>query len=711
MAVFPFHFAFDRDLWVLQTGPALPKTCAALSVGSNLRDALSIRSPRVSLDFEEITASPRSLFALEVIDPAFVLRGQVQLLDDGEIALFLGSPWIQSPEEFERLGLRAVDFAVHDTMLENAWSQKARATAVSDAERVLEQLELQAAEKARLEQIERALEHDLNSSGDLRVRVDQHGRILELRCAKHLNRVPDPQDTLGRSLKDVLPILAEHVGPLLAKDRGATGAFQIQLQSGERRLFFDCRFAHALSGNALVVGTDVTERMHLEEELRRKALYDPLTLLPNRTLLHDRIDKARSSLKTGRRAGYLAVLLIDLDDFKSVNDELGHGAGDTLLCQLAERMTQTLRPSDTACRLGGDEFAVLLIDIGDPAQALEIAERIQRALTDPIVLNEVEIRPGCSTGLVVDDGSTVVEELFQQADLALYRAKDQGKGQVVMFHEEFQQRARHRLSMKRGLEGSLERDEFVLHYQPILDLETLELRGVETLVRWQHPERGLLSPGEFVEIAEESGFVVPLGAHIMRRALLQAQAWIELTGGQKIDVAVNLSRKQLGSADLLNTLASCLEESGIEPSAVTLEITEGLVMIDLDAALRELDRLRALGVRIAMDDFGQGYSSLSYLEKLPIDILKVDKAFVDRLADGGSSPLTEAVVSLGQALGLRVIAEGIEDPTQLESLREMGCDEAQGYLFARPMAPDELTALLSDALPRLPTFGPKVSND
>ena len=442
---------------------------------------------------------------------------------------------------------------------------------------------------------------------------------------------------------------------------------------------------------------DVTQRKALEDQLTHQAFHDPLTGLANRALFRDRVEHA---LRRRRRfAGSVAVLFLDLDDFKTVNDSRGHMVGDRLLVEVAERLGSCLRSGDTAARLGGDEFAVLLEDASDMAEAGTVAERIIEALREPLRLEDCGMSISASIGIALSGPKDGPDELLRNADVAMYAAKTSGKAHYELFEPEMHEAILGRLAMKAELQGALERGEFSVYYQPTVTLQTGRVTGVEALVRWQHPTRGLIAPAEFIPLAEESGLIVPLGRWVLQEAVEQVRRWQQDHPSQPpLEVNVNLSPRQLQDPELVRDVARALETSGLEPSCLVLEITESVLMQDADVAVARLEEIKALGARLAVDDFGTGYSSLAYLRRFPVDILKIDKVFVDGVAEeADASALANAVIELGRALDLQVVAEGIELEGQLDRLRELGCELGQGYFWSRPLPPDAAASLLPES--------------
>jgi len=432
------------------------------------------------------------------------------------------------------------------------------------------------------------------------------------------------------------------------------------------------------------------------QESQYKAFHDGLTGLPNRDLFLDRLQQALD--RSGRDGVLRAVLFLDIDNFKVINDSLGHKAGDELLTVVAARLRACLRPGDTAARLGGDEFVVLLDGVTGVGDADRVAERIAEVLDSPIELGERQVVVGASVGIAMTaDHGIEPDVVLRNADVAMYEAKKAGKGRSKMYDPDMFAQALRRLEMGNDLRRAIEQGELRLYYQPKVRLGTDSITGVEALVRWEHPERGLILPDEFIPLAEETGAIVPLGWWVLREACRRAREWGEqYPAALPLGVSVNVSGKQFQDADLVRGLAGILREVGLEPSRLQLEITESAVMADTEYAVGLLRGLKGLGVEVAVDDFGTGYSSLSFLRRFPLDELKIDKEFVDGL---GRSDQDEAIVrlviDLSHALGLEAVAEGVETAEQLARLREMGCDQAQGYYFWESLTGEDAAALLA----------------
>ena len=445
------------------------------------------------------------------------------------------------------------------------------------------------------------------------------------------------------------------------------------------------------------IQNDATERRELEDQLAHQAFHDPLTGLPNRALFMDRLEQAIA--RTARSGRHAAALFADLDNFKDVNDSLGHEAGDRLLIAVAERLRGCLRNEDTLARFGGDEFVVLLEDATGGGVAVRLAERLLECLAPPFSLAGERVFVSASIGVALHgpSDSDRVEVFLSRADAAMYEAKRHGKARYVTYDPAIHARNRDRLRMINDLRVALEREEFLLHYQPKVDLQTGDIVHIEALVRWQHPRRGLVLPAEFVPLAEETGLIVPLGRWVLEEACARVRRWQEIYPSTPTLVAnVNLSATQFRQPDLAGEVAEALEHAGLDPACLELEITEGVLMEDAPATGAVLEKLKALGIKVAVDDFGTGYSSLSYLKRFPVDTLKIDRAFVDGLGtDPEDEVLVSGMIGLAHALGLDVVAEGVETERQVASLKEMGCDIAQGYHFSRPLSDEAAPPVLA----------------
>jgi diguanylate cyclase (GGDEF)-like protein/PAS domain S-box-containing protein len=490
----------------------------------------------------------------------------------------------------------------------------------------------------------------------------------------------------------------------LLRERGTVSGFEVRARRKDRSEIWASVNVRALrdadGGPPGFEGTveDITERRRAEEELAYLSHYDLLTGLANRALLQDRLKHALARAEYEGDA-LVALMFLDLDHFKAVNDSLGHAGGDELLRRVAGRIKGRVRESDTVARLGGDEFAIVLENLSDAQEAAPVAQDILRALSEPFDLSGHEIHVGASIGVAVRPPSER-GSLLKDAETALHRAKERGRGTYKFCTEEMNVQALERLALQNMLRRGLERNEFLLRYQPQVDLATGTIVGVEALLRWHRPDLGVVSPARFVPVLEENGLIVPVGEWVLRTACRQARAWQE-NGAGSLRMAVNLSARQFGREDLVGTVARVLEETGLDPRCLELEITESLLMEDIEASSRALDELKRAvnGVRISIDDFGTGHSSLSYLKSFPIDLLKIDRSFVRDLAtDPDDAAITTAIIGLAHNLRLEVIAEGVETEEQLSFLRNKRCDEAQGYYFGQPLPAGDLARLLGQSL-------------
>ncbi|MEO8701546.1 MAG: EAL domain-containing protein [Kofleriaceae bacterium] len=542
----------------------------------------------------------------------------------------------------------------------------------------------------------------LDCIGDAVVCADSAGKI------SFLNRVAETMtgwslsDAVGRPTADVLTIIdAECHEQPSPSERRSTNRILV-LQDGREIPIEDSvapiRDREGNATGAVTVFRDVSVARAMAETLVHTAQHDFLTGLPNRMLLHDRARQAISLAP--RHEQKVAVLFLDLDNFKHINDSLGHPIGDLLLKSVAERLTGCVRNSDTISRQGGDEFVVLLSELAHTEDAAITAKRILETIETAHVIENHSLHITTSIGISVfpDDG-TDADALIRNADTAMYQAKSQGRRNFQFFRPEMNEWAVERQSIEQALRIALERDEFVLHYQPKLNLDTGRITGVEALLRWTHPTRGPMSPAQFIPVAEDSGLIVQIGSWVLREACRQMQTWVA-AGLPKITVAVNISAIELQQRAFLSNTEAILDETGMDPALLQLELTETVLMRHADHTATLLETLTAKGVQFALDDFGTGYSSLSYLRRFPISTLKIDQSFIRQIAQNSDEPLVSAVISMGRALDLTVVAEGVETRQELRFLRRHGCEEAQGYYFSRAVASDAIATLLERGFDR-----------
>jgi diguanylate cyclase (GGDEF)-like protein/PAS domain S-box-containing protein len=512
------------------------------------------------------------------------------------------------------------------------------------------------------------------------------------------------EDRVGRSALDVVHpddrAWAEQLLADVLRSPGAqlAGEFRVRHADGSWRSI-EAVAKNLLDdpavGGVVVNYRDITMRKALEEELRHQAFHDALTGLANRALFADRLGHALARTRRARQR--LAVLFVDLDDFKNVNDSLGHGEGDHLLVAVAERLQGALRAGDTIARMGGDEFAVLVEDPAEAGSPLDVAERLLSALQAPFERGGKELFVHASVGVAISTSTKqTADELLRNADVSMYTAKSNGKNRIEVFEPAMHTAALARLALKGDLERGLERAEFFLLYQPVMDLAARDMVGVEALVRWRHPERGLVGPSEFIPLAEETGLIVPLGRWVLEQACRQATSWDDVVGVRPLTMNVNVSGRQVTERGFVDEVARVLAVSGLDPGRLVLEFTEGVLMENTEATRVTLSDLKRLGVRLAIDDFGTGYSSLSYLRLFPIDVLKIDRSFVASMSVGPDQrALVRSILKLSETLHLETVAEGIEEADQLAVLQTLGADLGQGFFFAEPISPEAIAALLA----------------
>ncbi len=540
------------------------------------------------------------------------------------------------------------------------------------------------------------------------IRANGAVRFASPSVARVLRR--DPASLLGRPVTDLLEPDERSRAQAFLADAAANGGVGTPVEWRFRLPDGTALHAEMLATNLLsdptvrglvLNGRDVSERKRLEQQLTHQAFHDPLTGLANRALFLDRVSHALALAR--RQARPVSVLYLDLDDFKRANDSLGHTAGDRLLVSTAERLRSSARVGDTIARLGGDEFAVLIEDAAGAESLLIAVERIQTALKRPFLLGGNEVSMSVSIGLAAASPDDTAEELLRNADMAMYNAKRRGKGRAETFQSQMYADVKRRLDLEAALRLAIEENGLNLVYQPIYSLRTGQLEGVEALVRWEHPRFGPLLPQQFIPLAEETGLIVRLGHWVLRESCRQVKRWREARPGVPLTIAVNISGRQLHELDIVRETREALADSGVEPSALVLEITESVLMQQQGSVLDRLQELKALGVSLAIDDFGTGYSSLSYLQRFPIDMIKIAKPFVDDIGGGlEQSALARAIIGLGDTLQLRTVAEGVERIDQCATLMSLGCELGQGYYFSPPLMPDLVLSRLDNPHQILP---------
>jgi diguanylate cyclase (GGDEF)-like protein/PAS domain S-box-containing protein len=574
------------------------------------------------------------------------------------------------------------------------------------SERKITESVLRAAEEALFEEKERA-QVTLNSIGDAVLTTDLAGNVRYLNLVAEAMTGWSRESALGRPLAEVFKIIdsksrvvAENPALHAIKEDKTVGlaadCVLIRRDGFESAIEDSAAPIHNREGRvigAVLVFHDVSESRAVALRMAHLAQHDFLTGLPNRVLLTERCSQAIG--QANRHKKQVALLFLDLDFFKRINDSLGHAIGDQLLQSVADRLLAGVRATDTVCRQGGDEFVILLSEIEQPLDATYVAEKLLAAFALPHMIDGNELHVSLSIGISIypDDGNNV-DSVMQNADTAMFHAKANGRNKYQFFRADMNTSAVQRLAIESSLRRGLRQSEFLLHYQPQIDLASGAMIGAEALIRWQIPEHGLVSPGQFVPIAEESGLIVPIGRWVLREACRQVQAWLD-SGLQAVPVAVNISSIEFRHKDFLAGVALILKETGLSPRYLELELTESILMQDVEASTIVLQALKAMGVRLAIDDFGTGYSSLSYLKRFPIDTLKIDQSFVRDIAtDPDEGTIVGAIIGMGKNLNQHVIAEGVETPEQLAFLRARHCDEGQGFLFHKPQSAEDFERLL-----------------
>jgi len=618
--------------------------------------------------------------------------------------LFYAAPHIPililSGTETECIARQAVEQGAHDYMLKNQLEEFRLKRVVRSM------IELRAKEEAAIQQQERA-DVILSCTGDAVLISDAAGFV------RHLNEPAETltgwtgREALGRSLGEVFQTVdatsRQAVGDPLATAPAqkkhvslCSNCVLVQRNGFEVAIEGSAAYTRDPMGNktgAIFIFNDISAARAKSLELSHLAQHDFLTDLPNRVLLNDRITQAIAF--AARYSKQLAVMFVDLDDFKKINDSLGHTSGDKLLQSVASRLVACIRRSDTVSRLGGDEFVVLLSQVEHAEDAAFISKKILSSLAEPFSVDKTHLDINASIGVSTypDDGQDA-ETLIHKADTAMYAAKKLGRNNCQFFRADMQARFLERQILEGSLRFALSRNEFTLHYQPKIDLKTGEISGVEALLRWRHPTRGMIPPAQFVPIAEESGLIVPIGQWVLVQACRQARAWKD-AGLPPVRMAVNVSAAEFMAKDFLSGVRAALISTGVDPHNLELELTETVLMRDAESAVRILHALKAIGVQLAVDDFGIGYSSFSYLQRFPLDALKIDRTFINEIsAAGESATILSAMIDIGLSLKHRVIAEGVETPDQLHFLQKKGCSEGQGYLFCHPIIADKFAEFL-----------------
>lgn len=685
---FPFGFVLDADLRIVLCGASLLRVCPAATTGRPAAQVLDLVAPTVPFTFRALVRHPEAHVTLAVPGARggpMTLRGQFVVDGEAGLAFFLGSPLVQDAAQLTAAGLELTDFAVHDAVLDRLFLAQAGALARADAARLDVRLRVAEAARRELAAAERALASQLDAVPDLLLRLAPDGVLLAVRPAAGGDQAALAADCVGRSVDDAFPALGAQLERLLAGGGQGPDVHTVEYveeQDGQTRSF-EARVARTSAGELLVLVRDVTEQRELASQLAHQAWHDPLTGLANRDLFTRRVATVLDRGAAGAARG--CVLFVDLDDFKKVNDVLGHATGDALLMAAAERMRAALRPGDVVARLGGDEFAVLLPDV-EQTVALDAARRISESLAQPFPATDgrPELRTSASVGVAVARRSDTVESLLSHADMAMYAAKAAGKGCFRVFDDGMREQLLASITAEMELRAALARGELFLDYQVQVHVPSGAVLAREALARWRHPVRGLVPPDVFIPLAEATGLIVELGAWALEAACRAAAAWPCGPDGSVPGVSVNVSARQLADPAFNSTVERVLADTGLSAPRLTLEITETAMVATGEADLERLAQLQALGVRVSLDDFGTGFSSLTHLRRLPVDELKIDKSFVDEIVDGRQARIAEGIVALATVLDLTVVAEGVETTAQQAALLAIGCTVMQGYHLGRP---------------------------
>ncbi|WP_245536439.1 putative bifunctional diguanylate cyclase/phosphodiesterase [Terriglobus saanensis] len=607
---------------------------------------------------------------------------------------------ILGEEDQEALAVEAVECGAQDYLLPNHIDRYSLPRALRNA------VERKSIEDALYVEKDRALV-TLNSIGDAVLCTDLSGKIIFLNLVAEALTGWKRDEALGKPLAEVFVIIdgetrqpaADPLKKAIEQNRAvsiASNSLLLRRGGGEATIEDSSAPIHDRSGaviGAVIVFHDVSVARAMTIEMTYAAHHDAVTALPNRLLLNDRISHAITTAQ--RHKQKFAVMFVDLDHFKSINDSLGHAVGDKLLQAVAKRLQASVRASDTVGRHGGDEFIVLLPEIEEENDSEISAKKILAALSEPFLFDDVTLQITATIGISIypRDGKDA-NSLIQNADLAMYEAKENGRDQVHFFSDEMKLQAIERQFVESGLRRALEQNEFLLYYQPKVNLKSGKITGAEALIRWQEPHRGLLLPDQFIRVAENRGLIIPIGRWVLHEVCRQARLW-ELTSGVVLPISINVSEAELRDTDFIQGVRAALAETGLTPRSIQFELTEGILLKDLRTSIAVLNELKLMGIHMAVDDFGTGYSSLSYLHQFAINVLKIDKSFVHLLtADPRNSTLICAIIAMAKGLKYRVIAEGVETETQRDFLQKQGCEEGQGYLFSKPLPAAEFRELI-----------------
>jgi diguanylate cyclase (GGDEF)-like protein len=699
-SICPFNIVFNKHGEIVQVGDALHLAIPELSTGKHLNQHFCILSPQVQLKFDAIKKLTNSLFIMRSLDNGMQIEGYMVYVEENDVIFFFGSPPLADYKDQNRLESSLHDGAVQDSVVDYILLLQAQYVALAEAKNLPKNFNMQRLNLgdagSKPEMAASDVKAIFQAFPELYFRMQADGTIVDYHAETSSKRYDSPRGFLGKNIRDVLPAgVAQQFQQAVVQSLSANSLVAIEyfLELPKGKKSFEARLLPLPERQVIVIIRDVTERQQAEEKIRYQALHDLLTGLPNRMLFNERLSISLAS--ASQLGGMLAVCFLDLDRFKTINDTLGHKAGDRLLQCVAQRLAGCLREGDTVARWGGDEFIVLLSHINCKDDAAKIAQRILEAFKPSFDLDGHQLHISSSIGISVSpyDGEEG-ETLIKNADAALYRAKQQGRNNYQLYTKALNSKAEELLTLENRLHRALEQGEFLVHYQPQVNTSTGEIIQLEALVRWQHPDIGLVSPATFIPLAEETGLIVPIGEWVLKTACAQNKAWHD-AGLPPVCVAVNLSARQFQQPNLVEMVGRILSETGLDPRFLELEITESSVMGNMDFSRAMLRDLHNMGVGISMDDFGTGYSSLLYIKNFPLHGLKIDQSFVrDLTTDPNNAAIVTAVIALGHGLNLSVVAEGVETEEQKDFLRSLQCEVMQGYLFSRPLSVSDATKLL-----------------
>ena len=690
--LFPFHLAFDESLRVLRCGPSLLKIEPNLVPGSSLQDFFTIKNPRIPLNYQSIFERSHALHNW-LLNDRLNLRGQIVVSQHLDSLVFVGTPSINSVQQLKELGLSASDFAQHDSTLDHLFMLQAQATIVSDSERMVASLQQSIEENTKLEALQAELAFELNIAYDLKVRFKECGFILDIKASSALPNILDQQAYIGKNIYSQIDFLGEslHTAVSSLVVANAIVEFRFEVENNGEKHYFEARLAPTLHQNYLLLANDVTKQYKLHLQLEKRANFDSLTNLSNRSYFFERIeDLTQNHLN---EVVLYTFMIIDLDDFKAVNDTYGHLAGDFALQRISEILRNNTLSEDVVSRLGGDEFAIFFPKTCSKEHMIKVAQLIIKDCEALIEFQNNEFHCGCSIGIAFAQAEDFSLELFRkQADLAMYQAKRSGKDTYAIYQEGMYEKYQQMLALRDELLIAIRDDQLSLAYQPVINNKTGKISGFEALARWHHPSKGSISPESFIKVAEDHGLMVILGKMLLRHAISTWSEIMQNNPDKHWTIALNISAYQLYDNALVQDLTDFLALYTLQAEQIVLEITETALIRDIDQAIVLMTELKRLGFTIALDDFGTGYSSLSYLDQLPLDVIKIDRSFIFRIDQVcEDAPMVKSIIGIAKAMNLKVLAEGIETPLQQQFLSDLGCHYSQGFLYSTAI--DEQTLL------------------